>query len=1087
MTESIEIKLTDSVAPSISANLKDIGTHAKEADASIKGLQGSLKGMSGVSAFQKIQADAAKLALQQERLSKAQNQTAISAQRLVSAQNQAAAAGSRAAIAALKLEQAQGKAAVKAKALSAALSPLRVALLGIVSAIGVGSFAQMTSELTDLHSRVQRITGDGDSARETFKRLQEMAQRTYSDFNLTAESFLSNSNALRELGYTTKGQLDYTEALNNALVVSGAKAERAEQVQTALSKAMAMGSLQGVNLNTVIQNGGRVAELLAEQLGVNVNELRRVGSEGRITGSVIYSALAGNLIKTREEAEAMPATIQDGFQQIKNAVKQAVFDFDQMTGLSEKLAGALVWVSKNLDIVAIAAAGMGVAALAAFGGPLLGAIDTATKAVIKFTTACATNPILLAAIAITALVIVLYKFRDAIKLGVDETTTLGDLFRAVWYGMKVAAEFVGGVVSHVWGQIKEAANTALKFVSDLIAKFSTSASSNFQLFFKTTYSGWLGLVEMAARAIDTIAGKTAGLFNFVGSYREGRKAGKSIGQIWSESFAEGMNFKPAETLLHKFVKKAQEIGAERLKAPAAATGGGGGRVNPPTATGDGGAAKAAIDRAAALQQVNKALDDELRYLFMLAPAREQAQKFDQIAAQLASKNITLTKTEADAIKTKIAALQAGQRVQAQMDAMYNEVTTPLQEYNAAINASNNLLAQGAISQERHIAFLTRAKDAYEAATKGPIEQFANDLKYEFELLKKLPAQREIDLKIERLRQQQRAAGLPANEAYLEQLREELRLLGLAQEKDMRRTSLLDGSQGGEMAEFQKQIEAINALKNDPAFTKNDSLNALGGMDVGQYLVGSPEFMQSEIDRLSMFYGQVDELRNKNLINEQTAEMARTKIKNEQDKIQLAGTKAFFGELEGLQRSNIRELAMVGKAAAISNATIKTYEAANAALAAYPPPQSYAAAAAAVAMGLANVAQIVAQPVGYKDGGYTGNGGVNEIAGPVHRGEYVLNAATTARLGVNNLDALQSGAAQVRRTDSNVGAPIQYSPSAADGYGEQAQQQPQQTNLRIINTLDPALVGEYLATPEGERVFINTIRRNSDTVRQAINA
>lgn len=46
--------------------------------------------------------------------------------------------------------------------------------------------------------------------------------------------------------------------------------------------------------------------------------------------------------------------------------------------------------------------------------------------------------------------------------------------------------------------------------------------------------------------------------------------------------------------------------------------------------------------------------------------------------------------------------------------------------------------------------------------------------------------------------------------------------------------------------------------------------------------------------------------------------------------------------------------------------------------------------------------------GFKDGGYTGNMGVNEIAGPVHGQEYVLNAQATKKIGVNNLDAMNRG-------------------------------------------------------------------------------
>jgi tape measure domain-containing protein len=55
--------------------------------------------------------------------------------------------------------------------------------------------------------------------------------------------------------------------------------------------------------------------------------------------------------------------------------------------------------------------------------------------------------------------------------------------------------------------------------------------------------------------------------------------------------------------------------------------------------------------------------------------------------------------------------------------------------------------------------------------------------------------------------------------------------------------------------------------------------------------------------------------------------------------------------------------------------------------------------------------------GFADGGYTGPGGKNEPAGIVHKGEYVVDAETTKRIGVNNLRKLQGYA-----SGGLVGAP-----------------------------------------------------------------
>jgi hypothetical protein len=46
--------------------------------------------------------------------------------------------------------------------------------------------------------------------------------------------------------------------------------------------------------------------------------------------------------------------------------------------------------------------------------------------------------------------------------------------------------------------------------------------------------------------------------------------------------------------------------------------------------------------------------------------------------------------------------------------------------------------------------------------------------------------------------------------------------------------------------------------------------------------------------------------------------------------------------------------------------------------------------------------------GWADGGYTGMGAANDPAGIVHKGEYVLDAQATKRLGVSYLDGVNNG-------------------------------------------------------------------------------
>lgn len=104
---------------------------------------------------------------------------------------------------------------------------------------------------------------------------------------------------------------------------------------------------------------------------------------------------------------------------------------------------------------------------------------------------------------------------------------------------------------------------------------------------------------------------------------------------------------------------------------------------------------------------------------------------------------------------------------------------------------------------------------------------------------------------------------------------------------------------------------------------------------------------------------------------------------------------------------------------------------------------------------------------FADGGYTGSGGKYEPAGVVHAGEYVFSQDDVrAAGGPGAMDALRKGL----RGYANGGYVA--SPSAPVMPAAQ-----QSVNLTAINVLDPSLVGDYLATDDGEKMVVNIMQRN----------
>jgi hypothetical protein len=77
-----------------------------------------------------------------------------------------------------------------------------------------------------------------------------------------------------------------------------------------------------------------------------------------------------------------------------------------------------------------------------------------------------------------------------------------------------------------------------------------------------------------------------------------------------------------------------------------------------------------------------------------------------------------------------------------------------------------------------------------------------------------------------------------------------------------------------------------------------------------------------------------------------------------------------------------------------------------------PALGVAASVAALLAGAGAVAKITSTSQGYKKGGHTGYGNRDEVAGEVHKEEFVNTAETVDRVGIPALEALQDGRATI---------------------------------------------------------------------------
>lgn len=107
--------------------------------------------------------------------------------------------------------------------------------------------------------------------------------------------------------------------------------------------------LQGDELRSVLENMPQLAEALAKELGTSIGQMRKLGSEGKLTADLVFPALIRAAEKVGGELDKAPASLSRAFGQLSSATGFFLGQLDQAIGLSNGLARALSGAAGVID------------------------------------------------------------------------------------------------------------------------------------------------------------------------------------------------------------------------------------------------------------------------------------------------------------------------------------------------------------------------------------------------------------------------------------------------------------------------------------------------------------------------------------------------------------------------------------------------------------------------------------------------------------------------------------------------------------------------------------------------------------------
>ncbi len=274
--------------------------------------------------------------------------------------------------------------------LNSQLATVRSSAAGLAGA-WAGAFAthqlvQFADTWNQLNGRLRLASSSSEDYVQSQRVLMEISQRTGTSLEANSNLYSRIAQSLRDAGYASADVAKVTETVATSLKLSGASTEEASSVITQLSQALGSGVLRGEEFNSIMENGGRLAKLLADGLGTTVGGLRNMANNGELTTNKIVPLLT-NVEILRKEFDTLPASISGSAQKVQNAFLAWVGGANDAVGASSTLSGVLDGLANNIDDVANTAGILVGVGLARYFGNMVGSVGQSTRAVLANTAA----------------------------------------------------------------------------------------------------------------------------------------------------------------------------------------------------------------------------------------------------------------------------------------------------------------------------------------------------------------------------------------------------------------------------------------------------------------------------------------------------------------------------------------------------------------------------------------------------------------------------------------------------------------------------------------------------------------------------
>ncbi|EIW9105919.1 phage tail tape measure protein [Klebsiella pneumoniae] len=233
---------------------------------------------------------------------------------------------------------------------------LKSALSGVASAITVSliidygkAFLEVADNVTQLQSRIARLSSGADEAKVTFSALAQIASNTGASLQNTQSLWEKLTSSLKGTGATNSQILFLTDTLQKIGRVGGSSAEEMATALRQFGQSIDGGVVRAEEFNSVVESMPELARQMAAGLGLSMGQLRQAMLDGKITAEVALNAIAKQSAVVNQEFNKLPRTMEQASNSLTVSLSLLVGKMNEATGASTTMVAIIDSISAAID------------------------------------------------------------------------------------------------------------------------------------------------------------------------------------------------------------------------------------------------------------------------------------------------------------------------------------------------------------------------------------------------------------------------------------------------------------------------------------------------------------------------------------------------------------------------------------------------------------------------------------------------------------------------------------------------------------------------------------------------------------------